>query len=166
MAPSLSRAVRSPSGISDFFGPQSYAEITNLFQKHLDLPSQESGLLASFSIARGWSQPPDCTEPGDHGLQRARHRRVILNCVCRHSLILAEVTPSGLRSLPTELVLICSSISKNWPNLQRLFRASNFRGLNLFGNGGRLIDLYGPKAVLYKTMPRSTPLVLESFGLP
>lgn len=155
LAPSLSRAVRLPSGISDYSSARSlYAEIINLFHKHLDLPSQESGLLASFSIST-WMADSLPTAPSlaitgsmeERGIDVLR----LLNCVCRHSLILAEVTPSGLRSLPTELGLtLLVNQQELRPNLQRLFRASSFRGLNLFGNGGRLIDLYGPKAVLYE----------------
>jgi hypothetical protein len=34
------------------------------------------------------------------------------------------------------------------PNLQRLLRASTYRGLHLPGNQGSVVDLYGPKAIL------------------
>jgi hypothetical protein len=34
------------------------------------------------------------------------------------------------------------------PNMQRLLRASSYRGLHVPGNRGSLIDLYGPKAIL------------------
>jgi hypothetical protein len=34
------------------------------------------------------------------------------------------------------------------PNLQRLLRASTYRGLHLPGNQGFVVDLYGPKAIL------------------
>jgi hypothetical protein len=33
------------------------------------------------------------------------------------------------------------------PNMQRLFRASSYRGLHLPGSRGSVVDLYGPKAI-------------------
>ena len=72
----------------------------------------------------------------------------LLGCVCRHSLTLTEVTPGGFRSLPMYLgptLLISQQEVK--PSFVRLFLASNHRGLRSLGNGGRVVDLYGPKAI-------------------
>ena len=154
LAPSLARAMRLPPGIKDYSSARSlFAEITDLFQKHLDLPGQESGLLATFTIGT-WMADSLPTAPSlaisgstEEGIDALR----LLNCVCRHALTLAEITPSGLRSLPMEVGLtLLVNQQELRPNLQRLFRASSFRGLNLFGNRGRLVDLYGAKAVLYE----------------
>jgi hypothetical protein len=63
-------------------------------------------------------------------------------------VMLAEVTPGGFRSLPMPLGLTLLLNQQDLkPNLQRLFRASSYRGLHLPGNRGSVVDLYGPKAI-------------------
>jgi hypothetical protein len=72
----------------------------------------------------------------------------LLSCVCRHPLMLAEVTPGGFRSLPMQLSLtLLLNQQELKPNLLRLFRASRYRGLHLPGNRGSVVDPYGPKAI-------------------
>jgi hypothetical protein len=75
---------------------------------------------------------------------------LLLSCVCHHPLLLSEVTPTGFRSLPMQLspTLLLNQQGLS-PNMQRLFRASSYRGLHLTGNRGTVIDLYGPKAIFY-----------------
>jgi hypothetical protein len=145
LAPSVYRAVRLPSGISEYGSARGLlTEITDLFQHHLDLPGQEAAPLACFAIST-WMA--DClpTAPSlaisaplaELGIDVLR----LLSCVCRHSLILAEVTRGDLRSLPMQLgptLLINQPELK--PALQLLFRASSHRGQHLFGNGG-FVDL-------------------------
>ena len=59
----------------------------------------------------------------------------LLGCVCRHSLVLAEITPGTFRSLPTQLVFTLLLDQQGLkPNIQRLLRASSYRGLHLAGN--------------------------------
>jgi len=152
LAPSLYRAMRLPSRSSGYGSARSlFAAITDLFQHHLDLPDRESSLLASFSIST-WLADRLPTAPclaisgpdQELGMDVLR----LLGCVCRHSLMLAEITPGGFRSLPMELGLtLLLNQQEVRPNLQRLFRASSYPGLHLPGNGGRLVDLYGPKAI-------------------
>jgi hypothetical protein len=128
-----------------------FVDIAGLFRHHLDLPELESSLLACFAIST-WLTDRLPTAPSlaisgpepELGIDVLR----LLSCVCRHPLILAEVTLGGLRSLPMQLgptLLLNQQELK--PNLQRLFRASSYRGLHLPGNQGRLVDLYGPKAI-------------------
>ncbi len=152
LAPSLSRAIRLPSRSRSYDSARSlFAAMTELFQHHLDLPSRESNLLACFAIGT-WLA--DClpTAPSlaisgpepELGVDLLR----LLSCVCRHSLMLAEVTAGSFRSLPMHLsptLLLNQQELK--PNLQRLFRASSHRGQHLLGNKGSLVDLYGPKAI-------------------
>lgn len=152
LAPSLYRAIRLPSRSRIYDSARSlFAAITELFQHHLDLPSRESGLLACFAIGT-WLADRLPTAPSlaisgpepELGVDLLR----LLSCVCRHSLMLAEVTAGSFRSLPMHLsptLLLNQQELK--PNLQRLFCVSSHRGQHLLGNKGSLVDLYGPKAI-------------------
>jgi hypothetical protein len=72
----------------------------------------------------------------------------LLNCICRHPLLLAEVTAGGFRSLPMQLPFTFLFHQQELkPNLQRLFRASSYRGLQLPGSRGSVVDLCRPKAI-------------------
>jgi hypothetical protein len=115
------------------------------------LPELESGVLASFSISTWVADrlpiAPTLIISGpdpELGMNALR----LLNCVCRHPLMLAEVTPGGFQSLPMQLGLTLLLNQQGLkPNLQRLFRASSYRGLHLPGKGGSVVDPYGPKAI-------------------
>jgi hypothetical protein len=62
--------------------------------------------------------------------------------------MLAELTPGNFRSLPMHLSLtLLLDQQRLKPNLQRLLRASSYRGMHLPGNRGSVVDLYGPKAI-------------------
>jgi hypothetical protein len=128
-----------------------FAAIADLFKHHLDLPQRESSLLACFSIST-WLADRLPTAPSlvisgpdqELGIDALR----LLSCVCRHPLMLAEVTPGGFRSLPAQISLtLLLDQQELRPNMQRLLRASKHRGLHLPGNGGSVVDLYGPKAI-------------------
>ena len=152
LPPSLYRATRFPSRCSDYGSARSlFAAITDLFRHHLDLPERESSLLACFSIGTWLADQlptaPTLTISGpdqELGINVLR----LLSCVCRHPLLLAEVTPGGFRSLPRQLSLtLLLNQQELKPNMQRLLRASNYRGLHLPGNRGSVVDPYGPKAI-------------------
>jgi hypothetical protein len=125
--------------------------INDLFKHHLDLPERESSLLACFSISTWLADrlrsAPSLTISGpdqELGIDVLR----LLSCVCRHPLMLAEVTPGGFRSLPMQLSLTLLLNQQGLKsNMQQLFRASSYRGLHLPGNRGSVVDLYGPKAI-------------------
>ena len=156
LGPSLYRATRFPSRCDDYDSARDlFAAIANLFKHHLDLPARESSLLACFSIST-WLADRLPTAPSlaisgpdqDLGIDVLR----LLSCVCRHPLMLAEVTPVGFRSLPTQISLtLLLDQQELKPNMQRLFRASSYRGLHVPGNRGRVVDLYGPKAIFCGT---------------
>jgi len=128
-----------------------FVEIADLFKRHVDLPERESNLLSCFSIC-SWLADRLPTAPTltisapdqELGIDVLR----VLSCVCRHPLMLAEVTPGGFRSLPMHLslTLLLNQPELN-PNMRRLFRASNYRGLHLPGNRGSVVDPCGPKAI-------------------
>ena len=152
LAPSLYRATRLPSRHADYGSARSlFVALADLFRHHLDLPDRESSLLACFSISTWLADclptAPSLTISGpdeEMGLDVLR----LLGCVCRHSLVLAEITPGTFRSLPTQLVFTLLLDQQGLkPNIQRLLRASSYRGLHLAGNRGTIIDLYGPKVI-------------------
>jgi hypothetical protein len=129
-----------------------FAAIADLFRHHLDLPARESSLLACFSIST-WLADRLPTAPSlaisgpdqELGIDVLR----LLSCVCRHPLMLAEVTPIGFRSLPTQVSLtLLLDQQELKPNMQRLLRASRYPGLHLPGARGSVVDPYGPKAIL------------------
>jgi hypothetical protein len=156
LGPSLYRATRFPSRCDDYDSARDlFAAIADLFKHHLDLPARESSLLACFSIST-WLADRLPTAPSlaisgpdqDLGIDVLR----LLSCVCRHPLMLAEVSPVGFRSLCPQLsftLLLDQQELK--PNMQRLFRASSYRGLYVPGNRGSVVDLYGPKAIFCGT---------------
>jgi len=153
LAPSLCRATRLPPHCTDYGSAHDFfVAVTDLFNLHLNLPKWASSLLACFSIGT-WladrlpSVPTLVISGPDEELGVDALR--LLSCICRHPLMLAEVTPGGFRSLPTQMsftLLLDQQELK--PNMQRLLRASKYRGLHLPGNRGSLVDLYGPKAIL------------------
>jgi hypothetical protein len=151
--PSLYRATRLPSRCDDYDSARDlFAAIADLFMQRLDLPERESGLLTCFSISTWLADclpsAPSLAISGpsqDLGIDVLR----LLSSVCRHPLMLAEVTPVGFRSLRLQLSLtLLLDQQELKPNMQRLFRASSFRGLHVPGNRGSVVDLYGSKAIL------------------
>jgi len=156
LASSLYRATRLPSRCTKYGSARSlFAAIADLFKHHLDLPARECSLLACFSIST-WLADRLPTAPSlaisgpdqELGIDALR----LLSCVCRHPLMLAEVTPVGFRSLRPQLSLtLLLDQQELKPNMQRLFRASSYRGLHVPGNRGSVVDLYGPKAIFCGT---------------
>jgi hypothetical protein len=150
--PILWRAMRLPAGYCDYGSARALFDgIRGLFQRQLGLSEPESRLLACFAIST-WLADRLPSAPGltissvdeELGVNVLR----LLGCVCRHPLMLAEVTPSSFRSLPMHLsptLLLNQQVLR--PNLERLFRASSFRGLYLPGIGGRVVNAYGAKAI-------------------
>ena len=152
LASSLYRATRLPSRCTEYDSARDlFAAIADLFKRYLDLPARESSLLACFSIST-WlaDRLPTSLSLAISGPDQELGIDVLrlLSCVCRHPLMLAEVTPVGFRSLPTQVSLtLLLDQQELKPNMQRLFRASSYRGLHLPGTRGNVVDLYGPKAI-------------------
>ena len=150
--PILWRAMRLPARCCDYGSARALFDgIRNLFLRHLGLPESESGLIACFAIS-SWLADRLPSAPGltISGVDEELGVNVLrlLGCVCRHPLMLAEVTPSSFRSLPMHLSpTLLLNLQVLRPNLERLFRASSFRGLYLPGIGGRVVNAYGAKAI-------------------
>jgi hypothetical protein len=153
LPPSLYRAIRFPSHCDDYGSARVlFDSISDLITHHFDLPERESNLLACFPISTWLADSllialtlaisgPDP--------ELAMNLMRLLDCLCRHPLMLGEITPGGFRSLPWQLSLTLLLHQQGLkPNMQRLLRASSYRGLHLPGNGGSVVDPYGPKAIL------------------
>ena len=149
---SVYRATRFPSRCDDYGSARSlFASISDLFKHRLDLPDRESALVACFAVA-SWlvdrlPTAPILTISGPEQ-EIGISVLALLDCVCRHPLMSAGFTAGALRSLPTQFgftLLVCQEGTNS--RMERLFRASRFRGVHLLGNRGKVIDLYGPKAI-------------------
>lgn len=150
------RAIRFPTSCSDYRSLRALFDgIAAAFDQHLQLSERESRLLTSFALST-WLA--DHLPIAPTLVISGRDQRLgievlkLLSCICRRSLLLAELTPSGFRSLPMQLspTLLINQQSMR-PSMLRLFRASNYRGLHLIGNRGALIDIYGPKAIFCRS---------------
>jgi hypothetical protein len=149
--PILHRAMRLPAGCRDYgSGRRLFDGIRNLFQRHLGLPESESVLIACFAIST-WladrlpSAPSLIISGPDEELGIDVLR--LLGCMCRHPLLLAELTPAAFRSLPTELVTLLLVQQDLKTNMQILLRSSRYCGLHLAGNRGSVVDRYGATAI-------------------
>lgn len=156
LSTSIYRSTRLPARCGDY---QSLRELFNgivaEFDQRLQLSERDSRLLAAFSLST-WCAgrlpiAPKAVISGPDERSGVELLR-LLSCVCRHPLLLAELTPGGFRSLPLELspTLLVNQQALRPPML-RLFHASAYRGLHLTGNRGELIEIYGPKAVFSKS---------------
>jgi hypothetical protein len=150
--PILCRAMRLPAGCHDHRSARRLFDgIRNLFQRHLGLPESESVLIACFAIST-WLADRLPSAPGliisgpdeELGIDVLR----LLSCVCRHPLLLAELTPAAFRSLPMELALTLLLLQQDLKtNMQILLRSSRYHGLHLAGKRGSVIDRYGATAI-------------------
>jgi hypothetical protein len=149
---SLYRATRLPSRcVGGASARQLFQAILAQFRQHLDLGPQESALLAAFSISTWFT---DCFPISPTLKISGPSREVgigalrLLNCFCRHPLLLADLTPAFFRSLPPQLSFtLLINLQEPTRAVQRLLRATGDRGFHLPGNRGSLIDSYGARAV-------------------
>lgn len=150
--PILWRAMRLPAGCCDYGSARALFDgIRDLFQRQLGLPEPESSLLACFAISTWLADrlpsAPALTISGpdeELGIDVLR----LLSCVCRHPLLLAELTPAAFRSLPTGLALTLLLVQQDLKaNMQILLRSSRYHGLHLAGNRGSVVDRYGATAI-------------------
>ena len=148
----LYRTMRLPARCCPYDSARALFEaIAELFERHLGLLRPESSLLACFPLST-WladrlANPLSlaiCCSDEALGIDVLR----LLDCLCRRPLLLSEVTPASLRSLPMHLsptlLLNQQEIRRN---VQRVLRASCYPGLNLAGTAGSIIDLSCAKAI-------------------
>ena len=161
--PTLYRAIRLPTGARSYGSAQRLFEaIRELFIRHCGLPEREASSLAWFSIGT-WLADRLPTAPNliisGSNEEVAMNVLCLLSCVCRHALMLSELTPDSFRSLPAQpsLTLLLDQ-HRLRPAMERVLRASSYRGLYLPGSGGSLVDRYGPKAIFCGDNPEMDTL--------
>lgn len=152
MQASLYRAVRLPARRGTYHPARRlFDEIGGLFDRHAGLSPANCGLLAGFSIST-WLRGhlanvlnlAMCGLDEELGVDVLR----LLHCVCRHPLLIGEITSAWFRKMPMQVaptLLLNQQIMR--PALQNLVRASSHRGLHLPGSAGDVVDLYGAKAI-------------------
>ena len=150
--PGLFRAIRWPARCVDYGSTRVFfIAIVDLFKRHLNLSDREASLLAYFCISTWLCDclplAPGLLISGPAAVQGIRLLR-LLHCLCRCPLMLAEITRSGLRSLPMHLGLtLLINQPDLTPRMKGLLRASSYRGLYIAGREGELLDPFGPKVV-------------------
>jgi hypothetical protein len=156
LALSLYCATRLPKQCKDYGSIRElFRRIADLFKHSFHFPDRESRLVACFCLSN-WLTDRLSIAPSlvifapdqGPGIEVLR----LLSCVCRRPLMLSELTPGGLCSLPMHLSLtLLINQPGSTPRMRRLLRTSSYRGLHLPGNRGGVVDLYGPKAILWES---------------
>jgi hypothetical protein len=146
----IRQALRLPTGAVRYGSPkQLFGEIAGLFER--SLPKPESALASAWCattwLAEFLSSPPPLVVTGRDMDQAVDFFR-LLRALCRRAILLADLSRSTLRSLP---LVLRPSLLVNQPDvsprMRALWKASNYRGVFVSGNGGELWDVASSKAV-------------------
>ena len=148
-------AIRFPSGANEYGSAGNlFAEICELFARYIGSTPEEAALLTAWSTSTwfldAFSSPPTLLVSGVdtcHAITLLR----LLGCLCRRSLLLAEIGRNGLLDVaflqPTLLLNQPGQLPRIWP----LFHSSNHHGLCVLGKG-RAHHIAGCKAVFVGMM--------------
>lgn len=147
----LRRAIRLPKHAADYgTSKKFFAEIRILFEKYAGLTLAESSLMSAW-VCSTWfadcvSSPPTLILSGSEiGAVITFFR--LLSCLCRRSLILADVNrPAFLSLMPLQPTLLISQPSGSLKILN-LLETSNYRGVHVVGSGGKVHNVAGSKAI-------------------
>ncbi len=152
--PSLCRTLRLPNDCREYGSERDlFDDVRGAFSRHLNLPESDSSAMACFAFM-GWIPERLSTAPilgifaedDEAGLTCLR----LQHGICRHPLLLAEVSPAAFCSLPLQLMPTLLMRQEEIPRrLQHLLRASGFHGLQVPRAGGRLADPYCLKAIFF-----------------
>jgi hypothetical protein len=149
--PTIRRAMRFPSRTMAYGStPELFTDLCRVIARFHDLPERLILHVAYFIFATwliDWIPvapflsilaPP--TAPSVPLLQ-------LLALLCRRSLLLGELSPAGLCTLPMDLkpTLLVSAVELS-TSLQRLLRATSHQGAYI-ARGGQALDLYCSKVV-------------------
>jgi hypothetical protein len=148
---SLRKAIRFPSDVKEFgTKKQLFAQMQILFERHIGLTSPESALLTAW-VCSSWfpdclPSPPTLMISGPETGPAITLFR-LLSCVCRRSLMLADLNRTSLLSL----MLLHPTLLVNQPSwslkFSELCRASNHRGIYVVGSRGKVHSVVGSKAL-------------------
>ena len=127
------------------------SDLVGLIDRFVRLPEKSMALVGRFILAT-WvvdalqTAPRMLIEGPDTA--RARQLMLLLHCCCRRAVPMSAVTPSGLCSLPSGMLLTLllqhESIS---PKLAALLKAASIRE-NPVLRAGQLRDLFGAQVIL------------------
>ena len=147
----LRRAIRLPKHAADYGTTKRFlAEIRILFERYVGLTRPESSLMSAW-VCSTWfpdcaSSPPTLMLSGSEIGAAITFFR-LLSCLCRRSLILADVNRTGFLSLmPLQPTLLISQPSGSLKILN-LWETSNYRGVHVVGSGGKVHNVAGSKAI-------------------
>jgi hypothetical protein len=156
----IRRAVPMPRSAGGFRSlSRLLGETAGLFENYIGLPSAESTLVAGWSamtwlVDRMLSPPPLVIAGPDMDLAVRLFR--LLRCVCRRSLLLADVSRSTIRGLP---MCLWPTLLVNQPDLspkvRASWRASNYDGVFVPGNRGTVSHIACAKALYVALEPSS-----------
>jgi len=151
LEPTILRALQLPSQSAPYGTTRNlFDDVTKPVSHYTALSENFVSLLCHFGISTWF---PDCTlvAPclvlvGPAASEAARVLR-LLHCVCRHALLLGDLNPAGLCSLPMYLcpTLLIAQPELSAPTL-RLLQTSNIRNLYV-PRRGQLLDLFCPQAI-------------------
>ena len=155
LEPSVVRAVIWPASGRDYGSTRElFNSIVGLIAKHFGFSESLARLLVHFIFATWFSDRLTLAPSlAIVGLAIADGIRLLrfLRCVCRRSLLLAEVSRSDLLSLP---LLLCPTLLLDRPKLtgplRRFMATSNRRGLAAV-RGGRILEVCCPKVFHFGT---------------
>ena len=148
----IRRAVRLPSdAVGDGSMSPLLTELAGLIEQYIFLPKPESFTAAVWCLST-WladllSSPP-CLLLSGPDMDLAVKLFRLMHSLCRRPLLLADISPSRVRTLPTRLrptLLVNQPVLS--PGIRALWRSSNYKGFVVPGNGGVLLDIVGSKAV-------------------
>jgi len=150
--PTIVRALRLPSQSAPYGTTRGlFNELRKQFRQYTALSENFVSLVCSFAICTWFAdclQAAPCLLLVGPSVNEAGKVLQLLDRVCRHSLLLGELTAAGFCSLPMRL---CPTVLINQQALGvpilRLLRTSNARNLYVVRNGHAL-NLFCSKAIL------------------
>ena len=148
---SILRSLRLPTSVGSFATARElHGEISALIDKYAGIPLKFSSLAARF-VQSTWivdaleTAPTLVIEGPD--FERANQLFDLLQCLCRRSLPLSDVTSASLRTLPSGMhftLLIRQPLIS--PRLSNLLLAATRRSTAI-PHGGELLDLFGAQII-------------------
>ena len=152
---SLLRAIRFPSNVHDYgTAHKLFVETRTLFERYIGLAAADAALLTAWNCSTWFADcmsSPPTLKVSSPDIGPAIRLFRLLSCLSRRPLVLTDVNRAGILSLaplqPTLLIYQPTGSRRYWD----LLSTSNHRGVHVVGNGGRVHNLVGAKAVFSGT---------------
>jgi hypothetical protein len=146
----LLRAICFPMVATQYgTGRKLFTEISKLFERYIGSPKSDASLLTAWSCSTWFpdcvASPPTLLVSGpDMGHAMTLFR--LLSCLCRRSLVLADITRSGLLAVMRLQPTLLMNRTGEFPKIWDLCGTSNYRGVYVLNNLGGVHTLAGSKA--------------------